>query len=76
MEDISLKPDSKGASVKSRGRKNHGLHFTLVPDISINEGIDAVRNMLNRCWFDEVKCAKGVTALKSYKKQWNDRHGC
>lgn len=38
--------------------------------------IDAVRNLLNRCWFDEVKCAKGITALESYKKQWNDRHGC
>lgn len=56
--------------------KNHGLHFTLVPAIGINEGIDAVRNMFNRCWFDEVKCAKGVAALESYKKQWNDRHGC
>jgi hypothetical protein len=56
--------------------KNHGIHFTMVPDISINEGIDAVRNLLNRCWFDEMKCAKGITALENYKKQWNDRHGC
>lgn len=56
--------------------KNHGIHFTVVPDIGINEGIDAVRNLLNRCWFDETKCAKGITALESYKKQWNDRHGC
>jgi hypothetical protein len=56
--------------------RNHGIHFTVVPDIGINEGIDAVRNLLNRCWFDEIKCAKGITALESYKKQWNDRHGC
>lgn len=56
--------------------RNHGIHFTIVPDIGINEGIDAVRNILNRCWFDEIKCGKGVTALESYKKEWNDRHGC
>lgn len=56
--------------------RNHGIHFTVVPDIGINEGIDAARNILNRCWFDEAKCAKGVTALESYKKEWNDRHGC
>ena len=56
--------------------RNHGVNFTIVPDIGINEGIDAVRNMLNRCWFDEVKCGKGITALENYKKQWNDRHGC
>ncbi len=56
--------------------RNHGVTFTIVPEIGINEGIDAVRNILNRCWFDEAKCAKGVTTLESYKKQWNDRHGC
>ncbi len=56
--------------------KNHGIHFIVVPDIGVNEGIDAARNILNRCWFDEIKCAKGVTALESYKKEWNDRHGC
>ena len=38
--------------------------------------LDGYRNLLNRCWFDEIKCAKGITALESYKKQWNDRHGC
>lgn len=56
--------------------RNHGILFTIVPDIGVNEGIDAVRNILNRCWFDEAKSAKGITALESYKKQWNDRHGC
>ncbi len=56
--------------------RNHGITFTLVADIGVNEGIDAARNILNRCWFDEAKCAKGITALESYKKEWNDRHGC
>jgi hypothetical protein len=56
--------------------RNHGIHFTVVPDIGINEGIDAARNILNRCWFDEAKCSRGITALESYKKEWNDRHGC
>lgn len=56
--------------------RNHGILLTVVPDIGVNEGIDAVRNIFNRCWFDEVKCSKGITALESYKKEWNDRHGC
>ncbi len=50
--------------------------FTITPDIGVNEGINAVRNILNRCWFDEAKCVKGIIALESYKKEWNDRHGC
>lgn len=56
--------------------RNHGIHFTVVQDIGVNEGIDATRNILNRCWFDETKSAKGISAFESYKKQWNDRHEC
>lgn len=56
--------------------RNHGIIFTIAPDIGINEGIDAVRNILPRCWFDEEKCSKGITSLDNYKKKWNDRHGC
>jgi hypothetical protein len=56
--------------------RNHGVPFMITPDIGLIEGIDAVRNVLNRCWFDEVKCAFGLKALENYKKEWNDRHGC
>lgn len=56
--------------------RNHGIVFTIAPDIALIEGIDAVRNILNRCWFDEVKCTSGLKALENYKKEWNDRHGC
>ena len=55
--------------------RNHGITFTIAPDIGINEGIDAARNILPCCWFDEEKCAKGVSSLDNYKKEWNDRHG-
>lgn len=53
-----------------------GVTFTIVADIGVNEGIDAARNLLSRCWFDEEKCSKGIAALDAYKKEWNDKHGC
>ncbi len=56
--------------------RNHGVNFTVVPDIGVNEGIDAVRNLLNRCWFDEEKCSKGIHSLENYKREWNERQGC
>ncbi len=52
-----------------------GVEFTVLPRLSIQEGIDAVRNLLNRCWFDEVKCEKGIRALENYRKEWNDNLG-
>lgn len=56
--------------------RDYGIQFTIAPDIGINEGIDATRNLLNRCWFDEAKCTQGITDLESYKKEWKDRYGC
>ena len=56
--------------------RNHGIQFTIVTDIGVNEGIDAARNLLNRCWFDEEKCSKGIQALEGYRKEWNERYGC
>ena len=53
-----------------------GIEFTTVSKLSIQEGIDAVRSLLNRCWFDEVKCEKGIKSLECYRKEWDDSHGC
>lgn len=52
--------------------RNHGVIFTIVPDIGVIEGIDASRNILIRqlaSWFDEEKCSKGVTSLENYRKE-------
>lgn len=43
--------------------ENHGIHFTVVPDIGINEGIDAIRNLLTRCWFDEKQVCERKSRL-------------
>lgn len=55
--------------------RNLGLEFSVLPRLSLQEGIDAVRNILNRCWFDEVKCEKGIRALDNYRKEWNESLG-
>jgi len=53
-----------------------GVTFTQVANIKIDEGIDAVRNILRRCWFDEQKCSSGIKSLEGYRRQWNDTQGC
>jgi len=56
--------------------RNLGIIFTVAPRLSIAEGIDAVKNILSRCWFDERKCQKGILALENYKRRWNSTLGC
>lgn len=54
-----------------------GLKVEIVP-YEKNEmfGIDATRVMFNRFWFDQSKCAKGIKAVDSFRKEWNEKLGC
>lgn len=56
--------------------RSHGVNFTVTPKLTIIEGIDAVRNMLNRSRFDEEACSTGIRMLESYKRGWDDKNGC
>jgi phage terminase large subunit len=53
---------------------NLGLkHITLAPLHRIEDGINAVRMLLPRCWFDQAKCARGIDALKLYRADYDDK---
>lgn len=73
--DAGARELSSGLS-RAEVAQNLGMTFTIVSRLSVQEGIDAVKNILSRCWFDETKCAKGLLALESYKKKWNKSRGC
>jgi hypothetical protein len=50
-----------------------GVRFDVAPKLTVEDGIEAVRMMLPRCWFDEEKCAPGIDALKWYQAEYNDK---
>jgi hypothetical protein len=39
----------------------------------VEDGINAVRTIIPRCWFDSRKCARGVDALKLYRSEYDDK---
>jgi len=39
----------------------------------VDDGIDAVRNLLPRCWFDSLRCNEGIRALRNYRKEYDER---
>jgi hypothetical protein len=45
--------------------------LSIVPDLSVQDGIQAVRQMLPRVWFDN-KCYEGVEALKQYQREYDE----
>ena len=50
-----------------------GIQFEVVPNISLEDGIEAGRSFLSRCYFDRVKCERGLNALASYHKEYDDK---
>lgn len=54
--------------------RDMGLSKTRVlPQMSVDDGIHAARMMLPKCWFDEVKCGRGLDALRNYQKEYDDK---
>jgi hypothetical protein len=47
--------------------------ITLAPLHRVEDGINAVRIFIPKCWFDEKKCARGIDALKLYRAAYDDK---
>lgn len=47
--------------------------LTIAPMHRVEDGINGVRTIVPRCWFDAAKCARGVDALKLYRAEFDDR---
>jgi hypothetical protein len=52
-----------------------GLRPTLCAAHTIEDGINAVRATLPRCWFAEDECSVGIRHLKAYRKDWDAERG-
>lgn len=46
--------------------------LAVVPDIGIQSGIQAVRLMLPKVWFDADRCRDGIEALRQYQREWDE----
>ena len=73
--DISVREWTNGMSRIETARLEHGIRFDTAPNLSVMDGIDAVRRILASCVFDGSKCEKGLNALCGYRKEWDADHG-
>jgi hypothetical protein len=64
---------SGGKSVIEQMAAQLGINnLAIVPSLSVQEGIQAVRTALPRCWFDSEKCADGIEALRQYQREYDE----
>ena len=51
-----------------------GIKVRVAKKMDVADGINATRLLLSKCWFDRVKCAVGIKALKNYEKAWDAKN--
>lgn len=55
--------------------RTFGIHFKLVPDYSIEDGINATSIWLDRLLVDKENCKEWIRAMKNYSREWDDKRG-
>ncbi len=53
--------------------KAQGIDFRVVPKVSLESGIDTARSFFARCRFDRTNCRRGLDALASYCKEYDEK---
>lgn len=71
--DIRVRELTSGKSRLETAR-TLGIDFRIAPQLGIEDGIDAARRIFGRIWFDKVKCERGIAALKSYQKEFDEKN--
>jgi len=83
--DIAVRMLGENAQTRLEIARGVGIRFettaegknetSIVPKLSIDDGINAVRMRLGQVWFDETNCQPLIDALTHYRKKWNDNLG-
>lgn len=77
--DAAAREMSSGEIAESRKKVAEGLGIRPIivvrrpRDITaVNSGIEAARNLIPRCWFDENKCWQGLSGLEGYRAKYDE----
>jgi hypothetical protein len=50
-----------------------GLQIKIAPRMSLDDGIQAVRRLLPRCWFNVPKVQTGLNCLRNYRRDYDEK---
>ncbi len=71
--DVQVKELGTGKS-RLETLANLGIRdIEIAPRLGVDDGIQAARSMLNKCWFDEEKCERGIEALLQYRREFDEK---
>ncbi len=72
--DIRVRELASGARTRLEIARDLGLNFSIVPDLSVYEGIELTRSLMHKVWIDEKKCKYLFKCLLNYVKRYNETY--
>jgi phage terminase large subunit len=66
--------DLSTGKTRNQTMRDLGVRVNVNKRQEVADGIDAVRRVLARCFFDAVKCERGINALKNYRRKWDAKN--
>ena len=48
--------------------------ITIAAQLNVDDGIQAVRSLLGRAWFDQEKCERGIDCLRQYRRDYDENN--
>lgn len=70
--DIRVKEFGTGFTRWEKARQL-GITFTIAPQLSVSDGIEAVRSTLPKMYFDEHKTKPLLKAIENYRQEWDSK---
>jgi len=70
--DIKVREMGTGKS-RFEVARDLGLRFHVCPHVLIEDGIEAARTIIPRCYFDLKQCSVLVEALRQYRKDYDEK---
>ena len=48
-------------------------NIEIAPKLAVEDGIQAARTMIPKCWFDAENCTRGIEALRQYRRDFDEK---
>jgi phage terminase large subunit len=78
VKTVWLPHDARAKSLQT-GRSmieaflENGIRPNIVPMMDILDGIEAARQVLPKCYFNEPSTSEGIEHLRGYSREWDDK---
>lgn len=72
--DIEVREFTRDGKTRREIAKSFGIDFEIVPNLGVEEGIEAVRTRFGNLWIDAARCTAFLERISQYRKEFDEKN--